>query len=81
VTEVNATGTAIVYSTFLGRGNYIGGGIAMDDTGNADVTGFADSTIYLHTASHRPTPAKRSTDSQFAIARSAPFGARGRRPH
>ena len=44
VTKVNATGAALVYSTFLGGGVYdTGSGIAVDSFGNAYVTGFADS--------------------------------------
>lgn len=45
VTKVNATGTAIVYSTYFGGSNTdIGYGIAVDATGNAYVTGetFSD---------------------------------------
>jgi len=42
VTKVNAAGTALVYSTFLGgSGNFWGRGIAVDPSGNAYVTGTA----------------------------------------
>jgi len=46
VTKLNATGSALVYSTFLGSGSigYVGG-IAVDSTGNAYVTGADDSTF------------------------------------
>ena len=45
VTKVNATGTALVYSTYLGGsvGDDIGFGIAVDQVGNAYVTGFTSS--------------------------------------
>src|SRR5213593_2346628 len=39
VTKLNPTGSALVYSTFLGGGN--GNAIAVDSAGNAYVTGFA----------------------------------------
>lgn len=42
VTEVNAAGTALVYSTYLGgSGSFSGRGIAVDHSGNAYVTGTA----------------------------------------
>ncbi len=44
VTKLNATGTALVYSTFLGgSGNDSGNGIAVNAAGNAYVTGTTDS--------------------------------------
>ncbi|HVI72772.1 MAG TPA: SBBP repeat-containing protein, partial [Pyrinomonadaceae bacterium] len=42
-TKLNATGTALVYSTFLGPG--IGGGITIDTAGNAYITGQAASNL------------------------------------
>jgi hypothetical protein len=42
-TEVNASGTALVYSTYLGgSGSFWGRGIAVDPSGNAYVTGTAE---------------------------------------
>ena len=38
--KLNATGTALVYSTYLGPG--VGNGIAVDPEGNAYLTGFAN---------------------------------------
>jgi hypothetical protein len=44
VTELNATGTAVVYSTFLGQGGLdFGSGIAVDRHGDAYVAGFTQS--------------------------------------
>ena len=45
VTEVNAAGTALVYSTYLsGSGSFWGRGIAVDHSGNAYVTGTASAS-------------------------------------
>ena len=47
VTKLNASGSALVYSTYLGGGNSdIGYGIAVDSSGNAYVTGWTDSTDF-----------------------------------
>jgi hypothetical protein len=47
VTKINPTGTAIVYSTFLGgSGSEQGFGIAADGAGNAYVTGETRSSIF-----------------------------------
>jgi uncharacterized repeat protein (TIGR01451 family) len=47
VTKINAAGTAIVYSTFLGgTGTDPGDSIAVDTSGNAYVTGFTNSTTF-----------------------------------
>ncbi len=47
VTKVNATGTAIVYSTYLGgSGSDQAGGLAVDGAGNAYITGITDSTDF-----------------------------------
>ena len=45
--KVNAAGTALVYSTYLGgNGNDFGNGIAVDAAGNATVTGSTNSTNF-----------------------------------
>jgi hypothetical protein len=47
VTKLNATGTALVYSTYIGGSGYEEGyGIAVDGSGNAYVTGSTSSTDY-----------------------------------
>jgi hypothetical protein len=47
VTKLNATGTALIYSTYLGgNGNDYGYGIAVDGGGNAYVTGTTTSTNF-----------------------------------
>ena len=47
VTKLNASGTAIVYSTYLGGSSGdVGNGIAVDSAGNAYVTGFASSSDF-----------------------------------
>ena len=47
VTKVNATGAALVYSTFLGGGNFDWGyAIAVDSVGNAYVTGQTNSVDF-----------------------------------
>src|SRR6266508_4014381 len=45
VAKVNAAGTALAYCGYIGGdGDDVGSGIAVDGSGNAYVTGFADST-------------------------------------
>jgi len=47
VTKLNETGTALVYSTYIGGSGYDEGyGIAVDGSGNAYVTGYTTSTNY-----------------------------------
>jgi hypothetical protein len=51
VTKLNATGTALVYSTFLGgAADDLGRAIAIDDAGNAYVTGSTDSADFPTTS-------------------------------
>jgi hypothetical protein len=46
VTKLNPTGSALLYSTYLGRAYDSGSGIAIDKLGNAYVTGTTDSTEF-----------------------------------
>jgi IPT/TIG domain-containing protein/beta-propeller repeat-containing protein len=48
VTKINAAGTAVVYSTYLGGdgGNEYGQGIAVDGSGNAYITGGTNSSNF-----------------------------------
>jgi hypothetical protein len=47
VTKVNAAGTALIYSTYLGgSGSEWGNGIAVDASGNAYVTGYTSSSDF-----------------------------------
>ena len=51
VTKLNPTGSALVYSTYLGgSGNDSGNSIAVNTSGNAYVTGYTDSTNFPVTA-------------------------------
>ncbi len=51
VTKLNAAGTALIYSTYLGgNGDDYGAGIALDSFGNAYVTGYTGSTNFPTTA-------------------------------
>ena len=46
VTKLNATGSALVYSTYLGGTSDQGNGIAVDSAGNAYVTGVTGSATF-----------------------------------
>jgi len=47
VTKLNATGSGLIYSTYLGGSNFeVAGGIKVDPTGSTYVTGFTFSTDF-----------------------------------
>ncbi|MCK4411022.1 SBBP repeat-containing protein, partial [Candidatus Bipolaricaulota bacterium] len=47
ITKLNSTGSALIYSTYLGGSGYDRGyGIAVDSSGNAYITGITDSTNF-----------------------------------
>ncbi len=51
VSKLNSSGSALVYSTYLGgSGGDVGNGIALDSSGNAYVTGYTDSSDFPTTA-------------------------------
>jgi hypothetical protein len=51
VTEVNSSGNALVYSTYLGAGTLdFASAVAVDGSGNAYVTGGTESPLFLVTA-------------------------------
>jgi hypothetical protein len=59
VTEINATGSALVYSTYLGgSGNDTGIGIAVDGNKNAYVTGQTSSANFPTMSPTQPTKAR-----------------------
>ncbi|MGH9837979.1 MAG: SBBP repeat-containing protein [Blastocatellia bacterium] len=56
VTKVNAAGSALLYSTYLGgSGSEIGFGITVDTNGNAYVTGWTTSTDFPTASPVQPT--------------------------
>jgi hypothetical protein len=55
VTKLNPAGSALVYSTYLGgTGNELGGGIAVDSSGNAYVVGETVSTDFPTASALQP---------------------------
>jgi photosystem II stability/assembly factor-like uncharacterized protein len=72
VAKVNATGTTLLYSTYLGGGNADEGiGIATDFAGNAYVTGYTSSADFPVTAGALQT--QLGSDSRVALPMSDAF--------
>jgi len=64
VTKLNSTGSALVYSTYLGGSNNSGGsGIAIDQAGNAYVTGSTSSSDFPTTPRAFQTKLKGAGDA------------------
>ena len=73
VTKLNAAGSALVYSTYLGGSS---GGIAVDSAGNAYVTGLIISTDFPTTAN--ALQATRAAGNDAFIAKLGSFAISGR---
>ncbi len=65
VTKLNATGSALVYSTYLAGtgGSNWGYGIAVDNAGNAYATGYTDSTDFPTRNAFQASIASRFSDA------------------
>ncbi len=74
VTKLNPTGTALIYSTYLGgSGGDQANGIAIDSTGNAYITGITNSTNFPTTAGSFQTT-YQGGDSDAFITKLNPAG-------
>jgi hypothetical protein len=77
VTKLNATGSALVYSTYLGgSGGDIGLGIVADTSGNAYLTGYTDSTDFPTQNPVEPAFGGGVFDAFVAKIESAPLAVR-----
>jgi YVTN family beta-propeller protein len=77
LTKINASGTAIVYSTYLGGSNYdYGYGVAVDSGGDAYVTGFTSSTAFtgVTSSSLQPTNGAPTGSGTVYVAKVNPAG-------
>ena len=64
MTKFNPTGSALVYSTYLGGSGYDdGNGIAVDSSGNAYVTGYTISTNFPTVNPLQPAIRRRTSDA------------------
>jgi hypothetical protein len=75
VTKLNTTGTALVYSTFLGGSlGATGAGIALDEQGNAYVTGYTESIDFPVTAGAFQTSCDDCTSFDAFVTKINPTG-------
>jgi presenilin-like A22 family membrane protease len=67
ITKLNSTGTALIYSTYLGGtdGNDQGNGIAVSAAGNAYITGYTESSDFPTTTGAFQTSPKVSGGTGF----------------
>jgi len=73
VTKLNATGTGLIYSTYLGGSKQDqGNGIALDAAGNAYLTGFSYSSDF---PTRNPVQATNRGQSDAFVAKLNPTGA------
>jgi uncharacterized protein (TIGR03437 family) len=72
VSKINAAGTALIYSTYLGGSNYdSAAGIAVDSTGAAWVAGYTESSDFPVLNAAQPTYGGGSEDAFLARFNSA----------
>jgi hypothetical protein len=75
VTKINPTGTAILYSTFLGGdATEWGNGIAVDSAGNAYITGYTSSTTFPGVNAGSLQPTYGGGDSDAFVTKINPTG-------
>ena len=68
VTQLNAAGSALIYSTFIGAGTFVdeGLGIALDSSGNVFITGLTANTTFPTTAGAFDTTYNGAVDAIVA---------------
>jgi hypothetical protein len=70
VTKLNSTGTGLIYSTYIGgSGNERGHAIAIDNSGNAYITGYTGSTDYDITPGAFQTTYSGGSDSHVFVTK------------
>ncbi len=73
--EINPTGTAFVYATFLGgNGADVATGVALDSSNNAYVCGYTSSTNFPTQSAHQSTYGGGASDAFLASVNSAGVG-------
>src|SRR5262249_36953642 len=83
VAKLNPTGTALVYSSYMGGGGYglddAGTAITVDGAGNAYLTGFTETATDIFTGAHFPIlhafQTKNAGGADAFIAKISPLGA------